>query len=471
MSEIKKAGRDWVVKSVNTPVRKSEMVPYVAFAEEHGLDITEVKTFCDEKGVQIEHFYHLSEHDFSPFCYWDKQFFQSFSSFEQGFLTWDVMVNSFVERIKKSERLLKEKDFETLLMMTESIGQNLVFETIYQDIPVTKRYELFMDIFVMQDYGFNAFPAELVRDAISHQTKAERNCAIKKLLEKVDVTDGKLVVYRGMGDESTPVEKAMSWTVSEKTAYFFANRLGKEGRVVKGMVELTHVIDYITRRNEEEVIIHPGHVEITGEEEMLSSESEINALSENGLIEEYQTMRDYFIKPEYYQSPYGVHGVGHVRRVLLHCISLANAIGLSEHERGILMVAACYHDIGRKHDEACEEHGKWSLEKMDELNLDTFYILNDGDGGVYPEYLTHEDLEVVEFIIRYHCQSDEQGEKAMEEIEDTSVRESVQKLFPIFKDADALDRVRISDLNLKYLRTKESRQRVKFAEDVLLFLQ
>lgn len=471
MSEIKKAGRDWVVKSVNTPVKKSEMVPYVAFATEQGLDMTEVKNFCREKGVQIEHFYHLSDHDFSPFCYWDKQFFQSFSSFEQGFLTWDVMVNSFVERIKKSERLLKEKDFETLLMMTESIGQNLVFETIYQDIPVTKRYELFMDIFVMQDYGFSAFPPELVQDAIFHQKKAERNRAIQKLSENVTVQDGKIVVYRGMGNESTPVDKAMSWTISEKTAYFFANRLGKEGRVVKGVVELTHVIDYITRRNEEEVIILPGHVEITEAEEMVGTESEINVLSNNGLIEEYQTMRDYFIKPEYYQSPYGVHGVGHVRRVLLHCISLANAIGLSEHERGILMVAACYHDIGRKHDEACEEHGEWSLDKMAELELDNFYILNDGEGGVYPEYLTYEELETVEFIIRYHCQSDDKGDKAMEDIQDATVKELVQKLFPIFKDADALDRVRISDLNLKFLRTKESRQRVKFAEDVLLFLQ
>lgn len=471
MSGIKKAGHDWVVKSVNTPVTKSEMVPYLEYAKENELDTSEVQSFCESQSIQIEHFYHLKEHVFSPFCYWDKQLFQSFAALDQGFLSWDMMANSFSGRLKKVQQLTKEKNYESLLMMTETIGQHLVFETIYEEIPVSERYQSFMDMHVTHDYGIDVFPIELVRDAISHQKKSERNREIKRLKEQVDVQDGKITVYRGMGNESTPVEKAMSWTISEKVAYFFANRLGKEGRVVQGIVDVEHIIDYITRRNEEEVIILPGNVVITEAEEMVSTETEIRSLEESGLIREYQSMRDYFIKSEYYESPYGVHGVGHVRRVLLHCISLANAIGLSEQERGILMLSACYHDIGRKHDEACEHHGEWSLEKMRELGLDTFYIVQDGDGGVYPEYLTSEEMEAVEFIIRYHCKSDEEGENAMNDIQDTTVKELVQKLFPVFKDADALDRVRISDLNLNYLRTKESRQRVKFAEDVLLFLQ
>lgn len=471
MSEIKKAGRDWVVKSVNTPVVKTEMVPYLMHAKEHGLDTSEVETFCKENDIRIEDFYFLKDHAFSPYCYWDNVCFQSFASLDQGFLSWDAMSASFVQRIEKCHRMVEKKQYDMLLTLTETIGQHLVFESVYAAIPNEERYEIFMDMYVDHDYGFSTFPKELVQDAFSHQKRSERNRAMKKLKERVEVKDGKIVVYRGMGDESTPVEQAMSWTTSEKTAYFFANRLGTEGKVVKGEVKLEHIIDYITRRSEEEVIILPGHVEITESEEMVSTEEEMRSIEESGLIGEYQAMRNYFIKEEYYQSPYGDHGVSHVKRVLLHCISLANAIGLDDTERGILMLAACYHDIGRKHDDACLEHGKWSLEKMNELGLDTFYILQDGMGGVYPEYLSPIELETVEFLIHYHCKPDEDGERAMKDIDDELVKEYVEKLFPIFKDADALDRVRISDLNLKYLRTKEARQRVKFAEDVFLFVK
>lgn len=470
MSNNVKEGKDWIMKSVNMPVVKEEMVSYVEYAKENDLKLDNLYALCEEMDLDIQDFYHLKNHQFSPYCYWKRETFQTFITLTDDSSMWDMMTTMLKKRILEVKKCLESGRFDHLFMITETVGQPLVFETVYDQLPKEDRYELFMDMYILHDYGFSNYDRDIVADAISHQSKELREKNLKSLKEKVTIQDGKITVYRGMGNESTPAEKAMSWTTSEKTAYFFANRLGTDGVVLKGTVALDEIIDFITQRSEDEVIILPGKVELVAEETMVGTEAELKILNEKNLITEYQAMRDFFISKELYLSPDGDHGVAHVKRVLLHCISLANAIGLTDSERGILMIAACYHDIGRKHDWACEEHGRWSIEKMIEEDLEEYFLLVDEDGSLYPEYLSPEELDAMHFLMEYHCINDEEANQAMKGIDEPETKKLVEKLFPIFKDADALDRVRIRDLNLKYLRTPEARQRVKFAEDVLLFL-
>lgn len=55
---------------------------------------------------------------------------------------------------------------------------------------------------------------------------------------------------------------------------------------------------------------------------------------------------------------------------------------------------ALYHDIGRWHDGVCEDHGRYSVEKMKRL-------------GFAPA--DRESAEILEFIITYHAISDAKG--------------------------------------------------------------
>lgn len=471
MSNVHTGGFDSVFKDVKMPVQQEEMIPYLDFAKANEMDTVNFERICVDEGIDKDCFYHLKEHDIMRFCYWDGTYFQAFPDLEHSFIGWEGMVKRTAERIKKAKKFREDKKFSTLIFVTDTIGQHMLFEEVYEEIPPEQRYQLFMNMYVLHDYGVQIFPSHIVKDAISNQSPEYRDVAMRRLLDDAEIEDGKIVVYRGMGNGSTPIEKAMSWTLSEKTAFFFAKRLGETGKVYKGLVRVEEVIDYITRRSESEVLINPGTAFIEEEIPLISTQEEISNLTDEGLVAEYQAMRNHYILPDYFTNPNGLHGVKHARRVLLHCISLANAIGLDEIERGILMLSACYHDIGRKHDEACLEHGAWSVEKVNEEGLEMSYLISDGYSDIYKEHMEDEDIEVMNFLMTYHSRPDEEGLRALETIEDTYLQERTKKLFLIFKDADALDRVRINDLDVTRLRTKEALMRVKFAEDVLEFLE
>ena len=108
---------------------------------------------------------------------------------------------------------------------------------------------------------------------------------------------------------------------------------------------------------------------------------------------------------------------------------------------------------------------------MNELGLPVEYISVNEWGESHFDNLSTFEEEVMDFLMVYHCRSDKEAEKAIEQMEDGELKEMIQRLFPIFKDADALDRVRLGDLDPAYLRTKEARKRVEFAQNVFSFLE
>ena len=74
----------------------------------------------------------------------------------------------------------------------------------------------------------------------------------------------------------------------------------------------------------------------------------------------------------------------------------------------------------------------------------------------HPALVNHE--KVIEQIIKYHCLPDEIGR--------SEINKRYLKLFDIFKDADALDRVRfgIRDLDINQLRTPEAKSMTMVAD-------
>lgn len=140
------------------------------------------------------------------------------------------------------------------------------------------------------------------------------------------------------------------------------------------------------------------------------------------------------IKEEHYREPHGIHGISHVKRVLVLAEKIASHYQLSEREEKILALAVCYHDIGRVHNEWDVTHGLLSSRKVDELQL------LDSEG------LTPEEENLVLNLITTHSLDDSAFEGSDNEV----------LLHDILKDADGLDRVRIFDLDPRYLRLPES---------------
>lgn len=172
------------------------------------------------------------------------------------------------------------------------------------------------------------------------------------------------------------------------------------------------------------------------------------------LLEEYRLLAgDESILRRQFHRPESIHGISHMKRVLLHSFFLSFLEQLSAKDRKVLLYAAAFHDIGRSHDALCERHGADSIEKMKKV-------------VAVQEQLEPEDLRALQFIMRWHCIADQRGVKALGEMP-AAEQARIKYLFFLFKDCDALDRVRILDLDFKYLRCRRSWQLALVAYQLL----
>lgn len=162
---------------------------------------------------------------------------------------------------------------------------------------------------------------------------------------------------------------------------------------------------------------------------------------------------DYFILPTLYNSPNGIHGVNHVRRTLLLSLLMASFDKLSIRHTRILAYASVYHDIGRTHDGVDDYHGYASYQKALEQGL-----LDSQETS---------DVCLVKELIERHAISDPRA-FSLETINE-GMRKEVRFLLRYFKDADGLDRVRLGDLNVDYLRTGIARKMPLVAQKLLKF--
>ena len=78
----------------------------------------------------------------------------------------------------------------------------------------------------------------------------------RKLAELPD----ELMVYRGVTDKNKDNILAMSWTMKQETAEWFAKRFGSKGKVYRAKVRKTDILAVFLGRNESEVIVDPKNL-------------------------------------------------------------------------------------------------------------------------------------------------------------------------------------------------------------------
>lgn len=144
----------------------------------------------------------------------------------------------------------------------------------------------------------------------------------------------------------------------------------------------------------------------------------------------------------------GIHGINHLLRVLLFTLLICDSLKISSHHRNIASIAALYHDIGRKNDDADLIHGLLSWRKAKK------YIAED---------FSKNDLNIIRYIIENHCIPDE---IALDNVDayNVSNKYEAQSLLNIVKDADSLDIMRLGAFEKKYLRYEDSKKLIPIAQ-------
>lgn len=144
------------------------------------------------------------------------------------------------------------------------------------------------------------------------------------------------------------------------------------------------------------------------------------------------------------------HTKGHVKRVILFALMLADMKKLNRKDKKALAMAAVFHDSRRQDDLYDVGHGDRAAE---------YYKTYAAEHGIPFDERTY-------LSIKYHDRPDASGYAAFKK---AGLDEEDQLIYQLLKDADGLDRMRISKkaLDLNRLRTEEGKSLYDFALETI----
>ena len=153
-----------------------------------------------------------------------------------------------------------------------------------------------------------------------------------------------------------------------------------------------------------------------------------------------QLLREFEPQQSWLMHDSHVHGVEHMARVFILQELICQKLEVQDIKlnRDALRWAAMTHDVGRVDDGIDIYHGRRSSKWIEE-NLSA--------------QMSPEMLDTVTYIVHWHVPSDADAPVMTIELQ-------------VLKDADALDRVRLGDLDIRYLRTEAAQSLVPVAEEL-----
>ena len=144
------------------------------------------------------------------------------------------------------------------------------------------------------------------------------------------------------------------------------------------------------------------------------------------------------------------HGVGHIERTMLYGAMIAQDRGFDAEWTRLLLMCCSYHDTGRHNDSYDLDHGRLSAEKIGATELKNRF----------------SKLALAQAAIHAHAVPDSEMAGLQNAYGETD-RDEYLLLTSCLKDADNLDRVRIYDLDERFLRFRETKEMVPLAYRLL----
>lgn len=158
------------------------------------------------------------------------------------------------DRNKYFNEALKEKRYDDLIGLCDGQFAMMCYEIIEPLIPIEDRYNCFMNAYNRTDFNFEESSKNIDVDLILDSKRLDED-QVEELKEICG--EDLLTIYRAQGSKSTSLDKAISWTTSLAVAERFAkyHNLSGDGVIYAAEVCLEDITDYITNRNEEEIIV------------------------------------------------------------------------------------------------------------------------------------------------------------------------------------------------------------------------
>lgn len=413
----------------------------------------DVMKYADATGIDAKHLY-LSESPTFQYIYY------KFPNYVEVF-TLDTdsefLIKDVGGRIDYQNKVFNNKAWTKYLLAVEGVMQMQIFAKIYPMIAPEERYDLLRYIYVQNDQGHNFITKDMWVDAL----------ALKPNKEPLNLPEDQeeFVIYRGVGNKSAKLNEALSWTLSYYVASKFSYKGDSEGAIHVAKVKKEDIIEYFDERDEEEIIVQPSKVYDLKTYEQYQPLEVYKELLNTHLIDEYNFYRNTFLEEDNFYMDSTTHGIEHTKRVLALSMALAYHEELEVNDRALLANAALYHDIGRETDGVEPGHGVKSYERLMDEMYATIIIdcQNKPEDQEYRlDSFSRDEKEILKLLIELHDTDDALIKKEIKEMPNKQ-KERFEKLIRIFKDADALDRIRLKDLDDRYFRTESAKHLTNFS--------
>ena len=150
----------------------------------------------------------------------------------------------FQKRVLSIAKTISEGDMKRirsyLFSLEDSFRVSVLSRYVKNAEPSSELYDLFMRYYSLTDYGFQNLNESDIRKVLSGKSEKQKNKTARKLREFPDT----ITIYRGEGSKSTSYTQSCSWTVSYKTACFFACRLPseKDSAIISAKVSKSDIV-------------------------------------------------------------------------------------------------------------------------------------------------------------------------------------------------------------------------------------
>ncbi|MCD7911018.1 hypothetical protein KC480_05700 [Bacillus velezensis] len=238
-----------IFKSEHFALNENELIPIDAVKKEE-----EYAPFCDILNINSKYLFFNPEGFINPFCYWDGLYYHPFMALDTSFLIMGnySLAEGFKIRLYNVQKAYDAGNWNLVLKYADKKVLFQVYKKVSSMIPLENRANTFLEIYVRSESGH---ASDFVRSVLEGPKDESYNISNAEPAP----SNGYYVIYRGSTPESTPVERAFSWTLSKEIAQFFAERFDSDGVVYQGKIHADKVKAYINNE-EQEVIVFPEDI-------------------------------------------------------------------------------------------------------------------------------------------------------------------------------------------------------------------
>lgn len=243
-------------KDLHGAIDKSTLVPLYEIAGKDK-DLPSKKQFnavVKFLNIPPDELYYDTRSVFNRIIYLSKYIYIPLHVFTVDGLRTLNVVNVIKNQKQRFQELEEQENYEDIFMYMDKKLLIPTYKEVFEKIPSNQRYEIFVDLHVRSEYGFEMFDAGFLRRIFSFKKFSPH---YKKRLEKLKAKVGtynKFTVYHGHNKKHDPKDE-YSWTLKIETAEFFANRFSNQGTISKKSIMFRDVIDFYDHRGEDEIIL------------------------------------------------------------------------------------------------------------------------------------------------------------------------------------------------------------------------